>query len=112
LLHHAHVLTCGPRAGAPASRASEARHEPVGPARRALQSPQDRRSRVRPCLGIPQNSAFSAARTPRATTGALAPRGSDAVEPSCLGRSPHWPVFRCPRLAGFQVSTEGTRPST
>jgi len=42
--------------------------------------------------------------------GALAHRGSDAVEPLCLGRSPHWPVLTRPRLAGFQVSTEGQSP--
>src|SRR2546426_12472937 len=37
----------------------------------------------------------------------LAPPGSIAVEHSCLGRPLHWPGLRRPRLAGFQVSTEG-----
>ena len=69
-----------------------------------------------PLPGHPPKRAFSAAPEPGAAAGwprlsdaglgPLAHRGSDAVEPSCLGRSPHWPVLTRPRLAGFQVSTE------
>ena len=37
----------------------------------------------------------------------LARSRSNAVEHSRLGRLAHWPVLPRPRLAGFQVSTEG-----
>jgi hypothetical protein len=51
-------------------------------------------------------------RRPAARLGALAHAASDAVEPSWLGCSPHWPVLTRPRLAGFQVSTEALHPPT
>jgi hypothetical protein len=44
------------------------------------------------------------------TPPALAHSGSNAVQASCLGRSPHWPVLTRPQLAGFQVSTEEHGP--
>ena len=37
---------------------------------------------------------------PSASAGLALSRGT-GVQHSCLGRSPHWPVLTCPRLAGF-----------
>jgi IstB-like ATP binding protein len=36
----------------------------------------------------------------------LAQSCSNGVEEDALGAAPYWPVFRCPRLAAFQLSTE------
>jgi hypothetical protein len=53
-------------------------------------------------------SRYPPSSAPWPLRGALARSRSNAVEHSCLGRLSHWPVLPRPRLAGFQVSTEGS----
>jgi len=67
---------------------------------------------LKAAISTGHNPRAAAGRPPRHSDGLGAPghSGSDAVDPSRLGRSPHWPVLTCPRLAGFQVSTGASRP--
>ena len=102
LLHHAHVLTCGPRSWRTRLQSERTPHEPV-PARSAYDA-----SRVGPRSPDPRRaiSGYPLAATLTRGDNTLARSRSTAVEHSCLGPLPHWPVLPRPRLAGFQVSTE------
>ena len=73
----------------------------VGSSRRSLGSASvERRPAAYP------GSLFTLSWTPTRRTCAI---HAPALQHSCLGCRSHWPIFRCPRLAGFQTSTEATR---
>jgi hypothetical protein len=94
------VLTCGPKSWRTRLQ-SEHRLLTVVDEHDAARSGAGRpRSSSRPYRDIPPLR-------PHVITRGLARSRSNAVQDSRLGRRSHWPVLPRPRLAGFQVSTEG-----
>ena len=94
LLHHAHVLTCGPRSWRNrlhGERATSGRHDIDDAARSGSERHDLEGSGYR---SIPENAARSALGGPRYNTPAWARR--------------LWPVLPRPRMAGFAVSTEAS----
>jgi hypothetical protein len=94
LLHHAHVLTCGPKSWRTRLQ-SEHRLLTVVDEHDAARAGAGRpRSSSRPYRDIPPLR-------PHVITRGLARSRSNAVQDSRLGRRSHWPVLPRPRLGRF-----------